>query len=110
MHQPSSIIGDALSALAIVGAVFGYLPYAAAVAGLVWYLIQIKESHTFASWWNNRKMLKRAKKISKLRAREKIILAELEALESVRAAKHAAVEAAKLVVQEETQRTEDGTG
>lgn len=115
MSHPSNLLADGISALAILGTILGYLPYMAAVAGLLWYLIQIKESHTVQHWWNNRKLVRRAKKVARLRAREKVILAELEALESVRAAKHAAiehvetakVEAAKLVVQEETQRTED---
>lgn len=117
VQHPYTFVTDAISALAILGTILGYLPYLAAVAGLIWYLIQIKESRTVQHWWSNRQLIRRAKKVAKLRAREKVILAELEALESVRAAKHAAiehvetakVEAAKLVVQEETQRTGDST-
>lgn len=76
----------------VISTIFGWLPYMAAGVGLVWYCIQIWESRTIQHWWRNRQMVKRAKKIAKLRAREKVILAELDALELKRAAQHAAVE------------------
>lgn len=37
---------DAISATAVVGTLLGYLPSAAALAGLIWYAIQIWESKT----------------------------------------------------------------
>ena len=35
------------SAVAILAALFGYMPYIAAFVGMVWYLVQIYESKTF---------------------------------------------------------------
>jgi len=81
---------DVVSAAAIIGSILGYLPYFAALAGLVWYCIQIRESKTVQHWLENRRMVQRAKKIAKLRAKEKVIVAELEAMELSR---HAKIEA-----------------
>ena len=81
---------DVVSALAILGVLLGYLPYFAALAGLVWYCIQIWESKTVQHWLENRRMVQRAKKIAKLRAKEKVIVAKLEATELSR---HAKIEA-----------------
>ena len=111
---PASYFVDLVSAGAIVGTLIGWLPYVAAVVGLVWYCIQIWESRTVQHWWNNRQMILKARKIARLRAREKVIVAKLEALETIRAAKHAAVEkvetakveAAKQVLHENVQIAE----
>ena len=115
MHPITAGI-DAAAAAAILGALFGWLPYAAAALGLCWYSIQIWESRTCQHWWHNRQMVRKARKITKLRAREKVIVAKLEALEQVRAARHEAVEkvekakveAAREVVQAETKLVEEG--
>lgn len=103
-------LGDLASAGAIVGVVVGWFPLIAAVAGFIWYAIQIWESRTVQHWFQNRRMVRKAKKIAKLKAKEKVIVAQLEALETLRQARVdardkveiAKVEAAKLVAQEET--------
>ena len=59
----------------------------AAVAGFLWYCLQIWESRTIQHWWRNLQMKRKAKKIARLRAREKVIIAELDALNVVRAAR-----------------------
>ena len=109
-HHPGAVLVDILSAGAIVGTFLGYLPIVAAFAGLVWYLIQIWESRTIQHWWNNRRIVRTAKKIAKLKAKERVIMAQLEGLESIRHAKieardkveTAKIEAAKTQVHEET--------
>jgi hypothetical protein len=107
---PFTAVGDILSAGAIIGTFVGWLPAAAALAGFVWYLIQIWESKTVQDWLNKRLMLRKARRIAKLRAKEKVIVAQLEALETIRQAKTEAfekvevakAEAAVLKVHEET--------
>ena len=111
---PVNIIGDVISAGAILGTILGDLPYVAAFAGMIWYTIQIWESRTVQHWWRTRQMIRKAKKITKLRAKEKVIVAQLEALELIRHAKvdartkveTAKVEAAKLEAHEATEIVE----
>jgi hypothetical protein len=116
VHVPAPVtyVADIVSAGAIVGTILGYLPFIAAFFGLVWYLIQIWESRTVQHWWRNRVEVKRAKKLVKLRAREKVLVAKIEALALTRAARveardkveRARVEAAALQVHEETRAAE----
>lgn len=102
---------DTLGAGTIIATVLGYLPAVAAGVALLWYMIQIWESKTIQHWLENRRMVRKAKKIARLKAKEKIISAELEALETVRQAKAeardkvaiATVEAAKIQIKEETE-------
>jgi len=108
---PVALITDVVSAGAIIGTILGDLPYVAALAGMVWYTIQIWESRTVQHWWRNRQMVRKAKKIARLRAKEKVIVAQLEALETIRQARVdartkvevAKVEAAKLEAHEATE-------
>lgn len=98
--------GSVVSTLAIIGTFIGWLPYIAAFAAFVWYVIQIFESRTIQQWHAKKVLIRRTRKIAKLRAREKVIAAQLEALLKVEAAKREAkilVEtvAAALHVQEE---------
>ena len=109
--HPIAVLADLISAGAILGTIAGDLPYVAAVAGLIWYLIQIWESRTIQHWWRNRQMVRKAKRIAKLKAKEKVIVAQLEALESIRQARvdardkieTARLAAAKLLLNEETE-------
>jgi hypothetical protein len=108
--RPITWAADVVSAGAIVGSIIGYLPYIAALVGMIWYAIQIWESRTVQHWWRNRQMVRKAKRIARLKAKEKVIVAQLEAMESVRQAQvdardkveTAKVEAAKILVHEET--------
>lgn len=109
---PVTIITDIVSAGAILGTILGDLPYVAALAGMIWYTIQIWESRTVQHWWRNHQMILKAKKITKLRAKEKVIVAQLEALEIKRQARVIArdkVEAAKVeaAMQEVHEATEN---
>lgn len=111
LPPPIHVVGDVVSAGAVIGSFLGYLPVAVAFIALIWYIIQIWESRTVQHWWRNRQLIRKAKKITRLRAREKVIVAQLEALESIRQARveardkveMAKVEAAKLQVHEETE-------
>jgi hypothetical protein len=103
-------IGHSLSSAAILGTIFGFFPYFAALLAAVWYLIQIYESRTFQHWFRNRLMKHRAKRLAQLRAKEKIVVARIVALEKVRSASVEAREiiavaksdAAKIAVKTET--------
>lgn len=106
---------DTLSVGAIIGALIGVLPAVAAAGAFIWYLIQIYESRTCQHWLANRRMIQRARKLAKLRAQEKMVLAQIEALATVKTAERAArakvadaaVEAAKEVAHTETLIQED---
>lgn len=52
---------DTISAAAIVGAFFGWLPPLAALMASLWYLLQIYESDTVQTWLYKRKVMKRFK-------------------------------------------------
>ncbi len=60
-----SWFGNGASGVAIVSTMFGWLPPAAALIAIVWYLIQIYESVTVQKWLAG----KRARKIARLKAR-----------------------------------------
>ena len=114
LAPPATYVGDVISAGAIVGSFLGYFPIVAALAGFVWYVIQIWESRTVQHWWRNRQEIKKAKKLVRLRAKEKILIAKIEALAQVKAARieardkveAAKVEAAKLQAHEEVKIAE----
>lgn len=104
IDKSASQVVDAIGAGAIIAAIIGYLPIIAAAVALVWYVIQIWESRTIQHWVENRRMVRKAKKVARLKARERVIVAQLEALEALRQARVdardkvevARVEAAKL--------------
>ena len=58
----SHVVGHLVSAGAILGAIIGYLPAVAALVGVVWYLVQLYESHTVQRYLRGR----RERKIAKL--------------------------------------------
>ena len=85
-----------------VAGVIGYLPvFITCIAGILaacMYAVTLWESKTVQHWMNNRRMLKKAKKVARLKAKQKILEAELIAVEKVRVARHEAreiVESAK---------------
>jgi hypothetical protein len=97
-------VGDLLSSgavvLSLLGKLLGFLgdgiTYAGALAGLTWFCIQIWRSREIQHWWHNRQEVKRARRLVRLRARERVLVAKIEALAKVRAAR---VEARDLVEQ-----------
>lgn len=99
----------------IVATILGILPQlvgvVAAVVAMCYYSICMWESRTVQHWYNNRKLVQKAKRVARIRAEQKVLLAELEALEVVREARALAVEkveaakaeAAKMVVKQDAQ-------
>lgn len=85
----------------VIGAVGGFL-------GGLFYVVQLYESRTFQHWKNNFLMKRRAKKLLRLEARKKILIAQIEALKKIKAARsearelvrEATAEASKLMVNE----------
>jgi hypothetical protein len=70
MDHFNTWLGNVISIGAIIGAIFGVVPFIAALVALVWYLIQIFESATAQRWMAGR----RERKIARLRA--KILMLE----------------------------------
>lgn len=92
MDAKTSIPIDISMAGVIVASFFQILPAIAAVLGIAWYCIQMYESRTIQGVLHRYRMKSRAKKLMKLKAKELVILAEIDALEKVRVAKAYAVE------------------
>jgi hypothetical protein len=63
-------VANGISAGTVISTFLGWTPSVAAMVALVWYSIQIKESHTFRTWRNSRKH----RLVKRLRAK----IAELE--------------------------------
>ena len=112
-----AMTGDVIGVGAIVAALLGYVTPVAAMVALIWYLIQIWESRTIQHYLNNRQMVRKAKKVARLKAKAKVISAQLDALETLRQARVdardkleiAKVEAAKLQIKEEAAAEEKTT-
>ena len=78
--DPAQIWGHMASIGAILGTLFGYLPYIAAVVAVIWYLLQIWESQTVQKWWHpNMTPLERERKLALLVAAAKVLNAEIVA-------------------------------
>ena len=77
---------------AIMGTLMGFLPAFAAGIAITFYMIQIWESSTVRHYLANRRMIRKARKIRKLKARAQVIEAQLDALETLRQAKVVAKE------------------
>jgi hypothetical protein len=86
-HPSTTFWGHVTAVASWFGAVLGVLPVLAALFGVVWYGIQIYESDTIQKYLEKRRMERKARRIAKLRAEQKVLLAELEALEVVREAR-----------------------
>jgi len=107
----SQLTGSSVMGSALVLTILGYLPTVLAVIasllGVVWFLICIFESRSYTHWSRNRHMKRNARRLMKLRAREKVVIAKIEAAETLRQARVAArelvdrqiAEAEKLVAQ-----------
>ena len=104
LSNPINKTMDVIAAGGIVGTLMGYLPAIASILSIIWFGIQIYESRTFVHWKNNWLMKRKAKKIARLKAREKILAAQILAIETVRAAR---VEAREKVATAKTEATLD---
>jgi len=72
--------GNSASVLTVFGTILGFLPPLAALVAVIWYLIQIAESKTYRDWRMDRQRVKKERKIARLKAKQVIIEAELDAL------------------------------
>ena len=119
MQGQGSVVGNdgvfswltqSAAATALWAALTGWLPYAVAAIPLIFYLIMIWETRTVVHMRNNWRQKRLAWRYAKLKAREKVTLAKIEAIELLRSArveaheriKVAESEAAKLVVEQNT--------
>lgn len=75
-HEMSYWAGHAMSAIAVLGTLAGYLPAIAAIAGLVWYSIQIWESRTVREW----KVRRHERRVAALKA--KLMIAEQKVIKN----------------------------
>lgn len=80
-------LGHGLSLGAIAMTIAGVLPAVAALVAVIWYTIQIYESNTAQKWLEKRRMKRKARRVARIRAESKVLLAELEALETIREAR-----------------------
>jgi hypothetical protein len=83
---------------AIIGALMGWLPAFIALIPAAYYGILIYESKTVQGWLHRRFERKSRKRIAKLRAKAKVVSAQLEAAEMVRSAKVEAVDKVAVAV------------
>ena len=106
---PSHIPTNSAFVAIILSGIWGWLPailnIIAGTAAFIWFVICIKESRTYQHWIRNRAMKRNSRRLMKLKAREKIVIAKIEAAEKMRQARvaardlidHEIAEAAKLV-------------
>ena len=85
-HDYFAWLGNSASVVTILGSIFGLLPPLAALVAIIWYMIQVYESKTYREWRARRLHDKKTRKIARLQAQQKVIQAELEALDTKRAA------------------------
>lgn len=83
---------DVVAASAVAATFLQWLPPVSALLGIIWFLIQIWESRTVRHAIANWRQKRRAARLLRLRAQQKVIVAKLEAFDLVRAAKAEAVE------------------
>lgn len=106
------VVAHVFGAGTIAATIAGVFPPIAAFFAFLFYMVQLWESSTVQHYVRNKRMVWKARKVARLRAKEKVITAQLEALEVVRQARTeakelvatAAAEAEKLKVKEETDR------
>lgn len=111
-------IGHSISAGALLGALTGLIPALAALIAVIYYIIQIYESDTVQKYLDKRRRIWKARRVAKLRAQQKVLLAELEALEVIRVARDEAAdkvavatsEAAALLVNQKAHEKIHGGG
>lgn len=71
---------NAASAAAVVASIAGVIPPLAALFAAVWYLVQIVESRTVQKYLEARRVRLSSARLAKLKAMQKVIEAELDAV------------------------------
>lgn len=79
--------GHVMALLSWLGSLLGLLPVMAALVGFIFYSIKIYESDTCQKKLEKIRTKRKGRRIAKLYAEQKVLLAELEALETVREAR-----------------------
>lgn len=109
----SSVIVHTVASSSIIATILGYLPavlgVVAAFLASVYYSICVWESRTIQHWMNNRRMVRRARRLMRLKAKEKVLTAKIDALQIIKTARKearakvedATAEAAKLIASTE---------
>ena len=88
----SHVWGHIVSAVALIGTFTGYLPYFAATAAFIWYILQIWESPVVQRWRPKPTAVEREQRVALLVASAKVINAEIVALQLITEAKATAVD------------------
>lgn len=70
----------------------GFLPSLAALVGVVYYVIQVYESNTCQKWLEKKRQTRKTRRLARLKAEQKVLVAEIDALEVVREARAIAAE------------------
>lgn len=86
------LTGQAISLAGLISYFIGWLPAVAATIAAIFYILQIWEMRTVTEWRERYKRRHKAEKILRLKAQEKVIAAQLEALELKRSAASTAAE------------------
>lgn len=86
-YNPLHWLGHSASVFVILATLASLLPAFAALAAIIWYAVQIYESDTCQKYLEKRRMKRKAALVARLRAKQKVVLAELEALTLVRDAR-----------------------
>jgi hypothetical protein len=86
-HMAGHLLSSGATLIAILGIFGAALGVVSGMAGLIWFCLQIWENRTFQHWIMNRRMVSRARKVARLKAREKILVAKIEALQMQRQAR-----------------------
>jgi len=84
-HPVQASIDSGVAAI-ILGSVMGVLPAIAAVIGICYYAIQVWESNTVQTWVHKHRARRAVVKLARLHAKQKVLIAEIEAAELVRGA------------------------
>jgi hypothetical protein len=114
---PPVVAADGAAALTLIGSTMGYvwgaLPGVVIVIGGImaigWYALQYWESKTFSGWRERRQARRKIEKIARLKAQEKVITAQLEALELKRSAASTAAEVLRVAESAATEKIATAT-
>jgi hypothetical protein len=89
---PGTLWGHVVAISTWLGSLLGILPALAALFAVLFYALQMYESDTCQKWLESKRKLKKAKRLAKLKAEQKMLVAEIDALEVVREARAVAAE------------------